>query len=162
MEWWVPCKSGTCVSPSYRENSVPFLTGRHKTNCLCACLNHKNVLAESECLGIFASTTHSGMNRKNRSSYRRSTRQPRTFSSISKMYFLHSFFWIEQVSNISSATALHYMLLKMCLTPSNLGKNNSWGGVGYVCVFNQYFLSRKIGLLITRALEFLEFKEGWD
>ena len=92
MEWWVPCKSGTCVSPSYRENSVPFLTGRHKTNCLCACLNHKNVLAESECLGIFASTTHSGMNRKNRSSYRRSTRQPRTFSSISKMYFLHSFF----------------------------------------------------------------------
>ena len=92
MEWWVPCKSGTCVSPSYRENSVPFLTGRHKTNCLCACLNHKNVLAESECLGIFASTTHSGTNRKNSSSYRRSRRQPRTFSSISKMYFLHSFF----------------------------------------------------------------------
>ena len=35
-------------------------------------------------------------------------------------------------------------------------------GGWYVCVFNQYFLSRKMGLLITRALEFLEFKEGFD
>ena len=161
MEWWVPCKSGTCVSPSYRENSVPFLTGRHKTNCLCACLNHKNVLAESECLGIFASTAHSGMNRKNSSSYRRSRRQPRTFSSISKMYFLHSFFEQSKSQIFLQPQLCMYMLLKMCLTPSNLGKNNSWwGGVGYVCVFNQYFLSRKMGLLITRALEFLEFKEG--
>ena len=35
-------------------------------------------------------------------------------------------------------------------------------GGWYVCVFNQYFLNRKMGLLITRALEFLEFKEGFD
>lgn len=41
---------------------------RQKTNCLCTSLNHKNVLAESECLGIFASTSHRWVNRGSSSS----------------------------------------------------------------------------------------------